>query len=574
MKYIQNITIDINKSPRRGKKIIKTPMKSNNHNTPFKSQDRRKSKPTPKLKLQDEVNDPDIEFSDDSSDEYQNNNDDDSEDETDDSEIYDSDYYKEQKKKIQQTPKHKRHLSNPNTPSPKKQKLEKIMLTPHRSIYARSQLSTPNLPNRLTSPIKNLISPSKSPFVSTRYKLQIGKTINSLPCREEQFSTLYYRLESSINSLTGSCIYISGTPGTGKTATVREVINQLLIKMNQNEINQFNYIEINGLKLTSPYDAYEMLWYKLHNQRVSSANAILLLEKQFKFGSSSNSKLKNDLPLVVLMDELDQVITKNQSIMYNFFNWPTYKNSKLIIIAVANTMDLPERILTNKISSRIGLTRIQFPGYNYKQLETIIKTRLKSFENDGLEIGDDSIGFASRKVASVSGDARRALTFCRRAIEIAELEYNNSKSTNKNKKVKVIVKHIQKAINESTNSPISIYLKHLPLSYKIFLSAILGRYRKTGIIECSIGDVIDEMYQLININLLSSSKFKIKNFLYESNKKIRINGFFKIISELIDCGIIIVQNNNIERSSFLKLIIRDEEIKSAFKGDPDLAGMV
>ena len=48
--------------------------------------------------------------------------------------------------------------------------------------------------------------------------------------------------------------------------------------------------------------------------------------------------------IVVLLDELDAMVTKSQDIMYNFFNWTTYENAKLIVIAVANTMDLPEPV--------------------------------------------------------------------------------------------------------------------------------------------------------------------------------------------------------------------------------------
>lgn len=57
---------------------------------------------------------------------------------------------------------------------------------------------------------------------------------------------------------------------------------------------------------------------------------------------------------VVLVDELDQMITKKQDVIYNFFNWPHVAHSRLIVIAVANTMDLPERELSGKIRSRLG----------------------------------------------------------------------------------------------------------------------------------------------------------------------------------------------------------------------------
>lgn len=56
---------------------------------------------------------------------------------------------------------------------------------------------------------------------------------------------------------------------------------------------------------------------------------------------------------VVLMDELDQLFTAKQDVVYNFFNWPTLPNSQLIVIAVANTMDMPEK-LPGRVKSRMG----------------------------------------------------------------------------------------------------------------------------------------------------------------------------------------------------------------------------
>ena len=55
------------------------------------------------------------------------------------------------------------------------------------------------------------------------------------------------------------------------------------------------------------------------------------------------------------MDELDQLVTTKQDVVYNFFNWPTLVGSKLIVIAVANTMDLPERVMSGRVRSRLGI---------------------------------------------------------------------------------------------------------------------------------------------------------------------------------------------------------------------------
>ena len=57
---------------------------------------------------------------------------------------------------------------------------------------------------------------------------------------------------------------------------------------------------------------------------------------------------------VVLMDELDQLLTTKQDVVYNFFNWPTLVGCKLVVVAVANTFDLPERVMTGRVRSRLG----------------------------------------------------------------------------------------------------------------------------------------------------------------------------------------------------------------------------
>jgi origin recognition complex subunit 1 len=58
------------------------------------------------------------------------------------------------------------------------------------------------------------------------------------------------------------------------------------------------------------------------------------------------------------MDELDQLVTSKQDVVYNFFNWPTLVDSRLVVIAVANTMDLPERVMSGRVRSRLGTSAI------------------------------------------------------------------------------------------------------------------------------------------------------------------------------------------------------------------------
>ena len=51
--------------------------------------------------------------------------------------------------------------------------------------------------------------------------------------------------------------------------------------------------------------------------------------------------------------QLDLLWTRKQDVMYNIFDWPTKEKAKLIVLAVANTMDLPERMMIKRVASRL-----------------------------------------------------------------------------------------------------------------------------------------------------------------------------------------------------------------------------
>ena len=53
-----------------------------------------------------------------------------------------------------------------------------------------------------------------------------------------------------------SCMYISGVPGTGKTATVMEVTGYLRQAAEDKELPDFKFVDINGMRLTDPHQVY------------------------------------------------------------------------------------------------------------------------------------------------------------------------------------------------------------------------------------------------------------------------------------------------------------------------------
>lgn len=75
--------------------------------------------------------------------------------------------------------------------------------------------------------------------------------------------------------------------------------------------------------------------------------------------------------------------------VYNLLDWPTKVSAQLVVITIANTMDLPEKVLMGRVTSRLGLTRVSFQPYNHKQLQEIVLTRLKDsdiFKNEAIQL--------------------------------------------------------------------------------------------------------------------------------------------------------------------------------------------
>lgn len=99
-----------------------------------------------------------------------------------------------------------------------------------------------------------------------------------------------------------------------------------------------------------------------------------------------------------------------------------------------------------------GLTRMTFQPYTFRQLQEIVVSRMKSLK----AFDEDAVQLAARKVAAVSGDARRALDICRRATEIAE-----NMSPSKKNLCLVGTNHVDTALKEMFSSPKVVAIRYM-----------------------------------------------------------------------------------------------------------------
>ncbi|KAJ8923919.1 hypothetical protein NQ315_006695 [Exocentrus adspersus] len=353
-----------------------------------------------------------------------------------------------------ETPKANRHMTPKHTlRQSSKGSVKYTPKTPkNRAKLIRDGVIIPSMQFRT-----KIVVDESSPLMKARGQLHVSYVPSALPCREKEYCDVY-------NFVKGKLIDHCG--GTGKTATVTSVISHL---QQADDIPPFNYVNINGMRLTEPRQSYVEILKQLTGKTVPWEQAQSILEDRF-------TKSKKTSPTVMLIDELDILCTKRQDVVYNLLDWPTKAKNQLIVVTIANTMDLPERLLMSRVTSRLGLTRLTFQAYTHKQLLEIVTKRLSGTNC----FNPDAIQLVARKVASVSGDARRALDICRRAAEIAESE-NDSQLVN--------LCHVNAALNVMITQPKVRAIRNCSRLEQLILQSIVAEVERTGVEETTFADI-------------------------------------------------------------------------------------
>lgn len=312
--------------------------------------------------------------------------------------------------------------------------------------------------------------------------LQLNAIPPALPCRDQQRDEIFDFLCEAVSTGTGKCLYISGVPGTGKTVTVHQVVRAMQELSRLGELPAFQFVEINGMKLVNPPQVYSLLWKGLTGAHATPAHAAEMLDQRFTTPSPHRQ------PCVLLVDELDLLVTRKQTVIYNLFDWPTHRHSRLVVIGIANTMDLPERMLP-RVHSRLGLRRLDFQAYTREQLRMIIGSRLTSLD----AYTSDAVEYCAIKIAAVSGDIRKALEICRRAAELAEAA----------KAPSVGMDHVNAALEELFRSTaVQTLQRACSMHEQLMVASLLLEIRRQGLPEVSFGDVAARQLTLCSTNAL------------------------------------------------------------------------
>ena len=380
-----------------------------------------------------------------------------------------------------------------------------------------------------------------------------------LPCREQEQEQIknYIKEGLEINGNYNS-LYIAGMPGTGKTACVKRVIKILENEFKDKGNMFFTTLFLCGTEYPFINKIYKTIYQFIfsNKRKIRKKRYALLINNFFCDRNKANICHLNDPSnshIILVIDEIDFLINKNQTFLYNLFNWSSYENSKLIIITISNTLDFPNRLLP-KIQSRMGKNKIMFKPYNKDQLSTIVESKGIDFNH----FSPDAIKLCCMKVSAINGDLRRTIQILLRAKELYNMD-----NTSKSKKKKIEKNYILKACEDLFNSKLKKVMISLQICEKIILCSILFSIKDVNNNKVNVGHLYEKIDMFFGKYNDANKKEEIELY-WEEYKKIIYNLIRLQLISFCDSE----SKNFMENYITIKFYV--DEFVNACDGDKDL----
>lgn len=312
--------------------------------------------------------------------------------------------------------------------------------------------------------------------------------------RDQEIQQLSNILAPSLRGHQPNNVFIYGTVGTGKSITVRFVLNELK-SVTQKTNKKVKPIYIN-CKMKKVADTE----YRLIAQMLKEFNEIVpetglptdvLYRKFFDCIDVFNGII------IIVLDEIDTLVQKvGDEFLYNLTRINSeLKRSQVSLIGITNNLSIVD-VLDIRVKSSLGEEEIVFKPYNAKELANILLQRVVEGFNKNV-VDEAVINKCAALAAQEHGDARRALDLLRVAGEIAERMGDE----------KVLEKHVDIAEKKIDTDRIIETVRSQPKQSQIVLFSIINSLNNGKV---STGDVFNQYKKICNqigVKILTKRRF-------------------------------------------------------------------
>jgi cell division control protein 6 len=296
----------------------------------------------------------------------------------------------------------------PSTPRHRDALANKVAVTPRHRLIVAGRPLTPRTPHTPGTPRHT----APTIYNEARQVFARGSAPTALYGRDAERKELDTFISTRAKGKKSGCIYISGPPGTGKSAFVNEVCRSA----SADGSAKSGYI--NCMSVKNATDLYRTLLEEFVDiTEITEGEEMDALKELF---------MQRKTSYVVTLDEVDHLLELDIDLLYNIFDWSLQKSSGLVLVGIANALDFTDRFLPRLKARGLKPHLLPFLPYSVAQISAVITSKLKALLPAASEhlpfIHPTAIMFLSKKVASQSGDLRKAFDICRRAIDLVEAE--------------------------------------------------------------------------------------------------------------------------------------------------------
>jgi archaeal cell division control protein 6 len=338
-------------------------------------------------------------------------------------------------------------------------------------------------------------------FRGSREVLRDSYVPSRLPHREEQIRQVAEILAPALRGEVPSNLLIYGKIGTGKTAVVAQVRNDM---QRRGELaKQLVFVTLNCGNIDTAYSLLQTIgntFARTESDRIPTGWSTDRVQAAMRRLMDSSGAT-----ILLVLDEIDRLVARSgDNVLYTLSQINTeLEVARLVIVGISNDLKFTNQ-LDARVRSRLNEEKILFPPYDALQLQDILRDRAREAFKDG--VTDPGVVERCAAYAALeNGDARRALALLRLAAEMAERDHAK----------RITPDHVVKAKNRLEQDIIVDCCRTLPPHCKVLLYAILQSYerRRTGVLTGEVYESYRRLAERLGLQPLHARS--ISNYVSE-----------------------------------------------------------